>query len=392
LFGVKRAGLSDEQRLILESVRGISQKFGDDYWGGLDRKREYPDEFVGEMGKLGLSGLTIPKEFGGAGYGVREASLVLEEINSGGGNAQPFHGQYYLSFMVSKFASEGSKRKFLPGLAEGKVRMQTFALTEPEAGSESTRIKTSAEKHGDKYLIRGHKIYISRLEQTDLIVLAARTTPYEKSEKKTEGISLFLVESKKSKGIKANRIETMFNSQTYEVFVDGLEVPAENLIGQEGKGFRCILEVLNPERIQLSSECIGDARWFLEKSVNYAKNRVVFGRPIGSNQGVQFPIADAYARLIAAEKVRWSAAQLYDEGGDESSVGELANASKYLAAECSWQAGNVAMDVYGGSGMAVASQIERKFRETRLYRVAPISQNLVLAYIAQSVLGLPRSY
>lgn len=392
MFGIRKEGLSDEQRLIVATVERLAQKFGEEYWARLDRKKEYPDEIVAEMGRLGLAGLPIPKEFGGAGYGVREASLVLEEVNSAGGNAQPFHGQFYLSFMVSKFASQRTKQKYLPDLASGKTKMQTFALTEPEAGSESTRIKTSAEKRGDVYLLKGHKVFISRMEQTDLVVLAARTTPYSQVQKKTDGISLFLVELKNAKGLNMNRIETMFNSQTYEVFIDGLEVPVENLIGEEGGGFKCILDVLNPERILLASECIGDARWFIQKSVEYAKNRVVFERPIGSNQGVQFPIADAYAKLVAAEMVRWSAAEMYDRGGDDRSVGELANTSKYLASECSWQAANVAMDVYGGSGMAVASQIERKFRETRLYRVAPISQNLVLAYIAQSVLGLPRSY
>jgi alkylation response protein AidB-like acyl-CoA dehydrogenase len=392
LFGTRKEGLSDAQRLIVETVNGLAKKFGEEYWAKLDKRREYPNELVAEMGKLGLAGLAIPKEYGGAGYGVREASLVLEEINAAGGNAQPFHGQYYLSFMVSKFASKHSKDEYLPSLASGKTRMQTFALTEPEAGSESTKIKTSAEKRGGKYLIRGHKIYISRMEQTDLLVLAARTTPYSEVKKKTDGISLFLVELKKAKGLEAHRIETMFNSQTYEVFIDGLEVPERNLIGEEGKGFGYILDVLNPERILLASECIGDARWFIQKSVEYAKNRIVFGKPIGSNQGIQFPIADTYAKLVAAEKVRWSAAEMYDRGSDGKSVGELANTSKYLASECSWQAANVAMDVYGGSGMAVASQIERKFRETRLFRVAPISQNLILAYIAQNVLGLPRSY
>ena len=392
MFGIRKEGLSDEQRLIVSSVNELALKFGEEYWTRLDNRKEYPDEFVSQMGKLGLAGLPIPKEYGGTGYGVREASLVLEEINSTGGNSQPFHGQYYLSFMVSKFASDYLREKYLPGLADGRIRMQTFALTEPEAGSESTRIKTSAKKHGDKYVIRGHKVFISRMEQTDLVVLAARTTPYSDVKKKTDGISLFLVELRNAKGLDVHRIETMFNSQTYEVFIDGLEVPVQNLIGEEGDGFKCILDVLNPERILLASECIGDARWFIMKSVEYAKSRVVFNRPIGSNQGVQFPIADTYAKLVGAEKVRWSAAEMYDRAADERSVGELANTSKYLASECSWQAANVAMDVYGGSGMAVASQIERKFRETRLYRVAPISQNLVLAYIARSVLGLPRSY
>lgn len=392
MFGARREGLSDDQRLIVSTVEGLVGKFGEAYWHRLDKEGKYPDEFVGEMGRLGMAALPIPKEYGGAGYGVREASLVLEEINAAGGNAQPFHGQYYLSFMVARFASESQKARYLPGLASGKLRLQTFALTEPEAGSESTKIKTSAVKKKGKYLIRGHKIFISRLEHTDLVVLAARTTPLKEAAKKTEGISLFLVELKDSKGLDIRKIETMFNSQTYEVFIDDLEVPEENLIGEEGQGFRYILGVLNPERILLASECIGDARWFIQKSVAYANGRVVFDRKIGSNQGVQFPIADTYAKMIAAEKVRWSAAEMYDSGAEDKSVAELANISKYLASECSWQAANVAMDTYGGSGMATANHIERKFREARLYRVAPVPQNLVLAYIAQSVLGLPRSY
>ena len=392
MFGARREGLNDDQRLIVSTVEGLAGKFGESYWHRLDKEEKYPDEFVAEMGRLGMAALPIPKEYGGAGYGVREATLVLEEINAAGGNAQPLHGQYYLSFMIAKFASESWKERYLPGLASAKLRLQTFALTEPEAGSESTKIKTSAVKKGHKYLIRGHKIFISRLEHTDLVVLAARTTPLKDAVKKTDGISLFLVELKGSKGLDIRRIETMFNSQTYEVFIDGLEVPEENLIGEEGRGFKYILGVLNPERILLASECIGDARWFVQKSVAYANSREVFDRKIGSNQGVQFPIADTYAKMVAAEKVRWSAAEMYDKGADDKSVGELANISKYLAAECSWQAANVAMDVYGGSGVAAANHIERKFREARLFRVAPISQNLVLAYIAQSVLGLPRSY
>ncbi len=392
MFGVAKEGLSDEQRLIVKTVGELAKKFGEDYWRKLDQEKKYPAEFVAEMGRAGMAGLPIPKEYGGAGYGVREASLVLEEINSTGGNSQPFHGQYYLSFMVSGFATRAAKHRFMPGLASGKLRLQTFALTEPEAGSESTKIKTSAQKVGDRYVIRGHKVFISRLEHTDLLVLAARTTPYKSAKRKTDGISLFLVELNGAKGIEMHKIETMFNSQTYELFIERLEVPEENLIGEEGQGFRYILDVLNPERILLASECIGDARWFIQKSVEYAKSRVVFDRQIGSNQGVAFPIAEAYARLLAAEKVRWSAAEMYDKGADQKAVGELANASKFLASECSWQAANVAMDVYGGAGMAVSNHIERKFRETRLFRVAPVSQNLVLAYIAQSVLGLPRSY
>jgi alkylation response protein AidB-like acyl-CoA dehydrogenase len=270
--------------------------------------------------------------------------------------------------------------------------LQTFALTEPEAGSESTRIKTFAEKKGDRYVINGHKIFISRIEHTDLMVLAARTKPYETVQRKTDGISLFLVDLREAKGIESHRIATMLNSQTYEVFFNDLELPDESLIGQEGAGFACLLGVLNPERILLASECIGDSRWFIRKAVDYGKSRVVFGKQLGSNQGIQFPIAEVYGKLVAAEMVRWRAAQLFDSGHPEKVVGEYANISKYLASECSWQAANVAMDTYGGNALAVNNHLERKFRETRLYRVAPISQNLVLAYIAHNILDLPKSY
>ena len=245
---------------------------------------------------------------------------------------------------------------------------------------------------GEYYVVKGHKVFISRIENSDLMVLVARTTPYEKAEKKTDGISLFLVPLDKIEGMESHRLDMMFNSQTYELFIDELKIPATSLIGEEGRGFRYLLSVLNAERILLSSECVGDTRWFIGKSVDYAKQRVVFGRPIGSNQGVQFPIAEVYAKLLAADKVRTTAAELYDSGGDDRTLGEYANASKYLASECSWQAANVAMDVYGGSGLAVANHIERKFRETRLFRVAPISNNLVLSYIGEHVLGLPRSF
>lgn len=392
MFGSYRESLTDDQKLIASTVNQIMRKFGDDYWHGVEVAGKYPNDFVAEFEGAGLTALPVPEEYGGAGLGIREASLVLEEINAHGGNCQPFHGQYYLSFMISKFASSMLKKQYLPSLAKGKLRMQTFALTESEAGSESTRIKTFAEKKNGMYIVRGHKIYISRIEHSDLMVLAARTTPYDSVEKKTDGISLFLVPLKDASGLRVQRITTMFNSQTYEVFLDDLTIPEENRIGEEGKGFKILLNVLNPERILLASECIGDARWFIRKSVDYAKDRIVFGKPIGANQGIQFPIADAYAKLLAAERVRARAAELYDRGADEKAVGEYANISKYLAAECSWQAANTAMDVFGGNGMAVDYHIERKFRETRLYRIAPISQNLVLAYIGHTVLGLPRSY
>ncbi|MGI0091656.1 MAG: acyl-CoA dehydrogenase family protein [Nitrososphaerales archaeon] len=395
MFGVQKEGLTDEQRLIITTVDRMMQKYDDEYWHDLEAAKKYPEEFVREMDTSGLAALTIGHEFGGSELGIREASLVLEEINALGGNSQPFHGQYYLSFMLGKYASKFLKEKYLPQVASGKLRLQSLALTEPEAGSESTRIKTLAKRNDDdnSYNLSGRKIFISRVEQTDLMIVVARTKPYEEVENKTEGISIFLVDLKDSpNGIEARRIDMMFNSQTYELVFDNLKVPKENLIGEEGRGFKCLLGALNPERILLASECIGDARWFLKKSVDYANSRVVFGRQIGANQGVQFPIAETYSKLVAAEKVRWSAAELYDAGAEARTIGEYANIAKYLAAECSWQAANVAMDVYGGQGLAVDSHIERKLRETRLYKVAPIAQNLVLAYIAHSVLGLPRSY
>ncbi|MDG6898599.1 MAG: acyl-CoA/acyl-ACP dehydrogenase [Nitrososphaerota archaeon] len=384
--------MSDEQRLMLDSVDRLMEKYDEAYWGRLEANRSYPDEFVKAMEGQGLAAVPVSKEYGGPGLGVLDASLILEEINAMGGNSQPFHGQYYLLFALSRFASASMKEKYLPKIASGELRLQSLALTEPEAGSETTRIKTSAERRGDSYVVKGHKVFISRVENSDLMVLVARTTPYEKAEKKTDGISLFLVPLDKVEGIESHRVEMMFNSQTYELFIDELKVPVESLIGEEGKGFRYLLSILNPERILLSAECIGDSRWFVEKSVEYAKQRVVFGRPIGSNQGVQFPIAEVYAKLLAADRVRTTAAELFDSGGDDKAVGEYANASKYLASECSWQAANVAMDVYGGSGLAVGNHIERKFRETRLFRVAPISNNLVLSYLGEHVLGLPRSF
>ena len=387
-----RGSLSDERKLMLGSVDRLMEKFDEAYRGRLDREGAYPDEFVDAMEGQGLGAVPVSKEYGGPGLGVFDASLILEEINSMGGNSQPFHGQYYLLFALSKFASQGMKEEYLPKIAKAELRLQSLALTEPEAGSESTKIKTSAERKGDTYVVKGHKVFISRIENSDLMVLVARTTPYEKAEKKTDGISLFLVPLDGVEGMESHRLDMMFNSQTYELFIDELKIPAASLIGEEGKGFRYLLSILNPERILLSAECIGDTRWFVEKSVEYAKQRVVFGRPIGSNQGIQFPIAEVYARLLAADKVRTAAAQLFDSGGDDGAVGEYANASKYLASECAWQAANVALDVYGGSGLAVAIHVERKCRETRLFRVAPISNNLVLSYIGEHVLGLPRSF
>ena len=383
---------NETQRMMLSTVARLMDRFPPDYWKGLEDEESYPEAFVREFEAQGFGGLLIPTEFGGAGGALSDAALLLEEIHARGGNAQPFHGQFYLSFLVSRFASDAIRRKVLPDLARGKLRMQSFALTEPDAGSDLARIATVAERTGDVYRIRGHKVFISRVEQSDLMVLVARTTPHTDGAKGTEGLSLFLVDLREAKGIERTRIRTMFNSQTYELFLNDVEVPAGNRIGAEGQGFEPLLHVLNPERILIASECIGDARWFIDRSVEYAKRRVVFGRAIGSNQGIQFPLADAHARLVAADLVRWHAARLYEADADPKEVGEHANIAKYLASECSWRAANVAMDVHGGYGMARDMHVERKMRETRLYQVAPVSNSLVLAHIAHHALGLPRSY
>ena len=384
--------LNETQRLLLASAGRLMDRFGPDYWMGLEDGQAYPEEFVSEFEAQGFGSLLLPEAYGGAGGTLTDAALVLEEIHARGGNAQPFHGQYYLSFLVSRFASDGIRRTYLPALARGDLRMQSFALTEPDAGSDLTRIATVAKREGDRYRIRGHKVFISRVEQSDLMVLVARTAPLEEGPKRTDGLSLFLVDLREAKGIERTPIRTMFNSQTYELFLNDLEVPVENRIGEEGRGFEVLIHVLNPERILIASECLGDARWFIDRSAAYAKQRVVFGRPIGSNQGIQFPLADVYARLVAADQVRWHAARLYESEADPKEVGDYANIAKYLASECSWRAANVAMDIHGGYGMARDMHIERKMRETRLYQVAPVSNNLVLAHVAHHVLGLPRSY
>src|SRR2546428_709712 len=307
---------NETQRMMLSTVARLMDRFPPDYWKGLEDSEAYPKAFVREFEAQGFGGLLIPTEYGGAGGSLSDAALLLQEIHARGGNAQPFHGQFYLSFLVSRFASEAIRRKYLPGLAQGKLRMQSFALTEPDAGSDLARIATVAERRGDRYRIRGHKVFISRVEQSDLMVLVARTAPRGEGPKRTDGLSLFLVDLREAKGIERTRIRTMFNSQTYELFLNDVEVPAEHRIGDEGHGFEPLLHVLNPERILIASECIGDARWFIDRSVEYAKGRVVFGRAIGSNQGIQFPLADAHARLVAADLVRWHATRLYEADAD----------------------------------------------------------------------------
>ena len=383
---------SEAQRLMLANVGRLMEAYGPDYWKGLEDREAYPEAFVKEFEAQGFGGLLVPTEYGGAGGTLSDAARILEEIHARGGNAQPFHGQYYLSFLVSRFASPEIRMKVLGPLGKGERRMQSFALTEAEAGSDSTRIRTTARREGDRYVVNGRKMFISRVEQSDFMVLVARTSPLDEAAGRTKGLSLFLVDLREAQGIEHTRVRTMFNSQTYEVFLNDVAVPASALIGEEGRGFEYLLHVLNPERILIASECLGDARWFLNRSTEYAKSRVVFGRPIGSNQGVQFPIARAYAELVAADLVRWEAVRLYEADADRRAVGEHANLAKYLASECSWHAGNVAMDVHGGYGLTRDLHIERKLRETRLYQVAPVANNLVLAYVAHNVLGLPRSY
>ena len=383
---------TEAQRLMLANVGRLMDTYGPEYWKGLEEHEAYPEAVVKEFEAQGFGALLVPPEFGGSGGTLSDAARILEEIHARGGNAQPFHGQYYLSFLVTRFASPSLRKRILEPLAKGELRMQSFALTEAEAGSDTSRIRTAARREGDRYVVNGRKMFISRVEQSDLMVLVARTSPLDEAAGRTKGLSLFLVDLRKAKGLEHTRVRTMFNSQTYEVFLHDVEVPADALIGEEGRGFEYLLHVLNPERILIASECLGDARWFIDRATEYAKARVVFGRPIGSNQGVQFPLAEAYAELVSADLVRWEAVRLYEADADRRAVGKYANLAKYLASVCSWHAGNVAMDVHGGYGMTRDLHIERKLRETRLYQVAPVANNLVLAYVAQNVLGLPRSY
>jgi len=389
--------LTDEQKLIIESIKKVCEKYDESYWRRLNQLREFPEDFVCELERLGLAALPVPSEYGGPSLGLKEAVLVLEEINAHGGNSQPLHGQYYLLFLLSKFASKELKERYLPSIVAGRTRFQTLALTEPEVGSDILKIKTIARKQSNKYVIRGHKIFISRVLQTDIMLVVARTKTIEEVEHKTDGLTLFIVNVKeaiKEGKLIVNKINTAINSQTFELFFDDLSIPEDNIIGEENNGFKYLLQVLNPERILVAAECIGDARWFLEKSINYAKNRVVFNKPIGSNQGIQFPIASLYAKLLTAGNFVWKAANIYDEIGDLNSdiVGKYANVAKFISSECSTEAGNIALDVYGAYGMTEDAGIIRKLLENRLYRIAPISQNLVLGYIAHNILDLPRSF
>jgi acyl-CoA dehydrogenase len=384
--------LTDEHRLIRDAVRRLCQQFPDAYWRELDRTQGYPDEFVAALTRTGWLAVLIPQEFGGAGMGISEASLVLEEINRSGGNAAACHAQMYIMGTLLRHGSEEQKHRYLPKLASGELSLQAFGVTEPTAGSETTRIQTAAVRSGDHYIINGQKIFTSRAEHSDLMLLLARTTPYDQLADKTGGLSVFLVDLRAAIAggtVQVRPIRTMLNHHTTELFITGLEVPVENLIGQEGMGFRYIIDGWNAERILIAAECIGDARWFVDRASHYARERVVFGRPIGANQGVQFPLARAYAHLESADLMRVDAAGRFDAG---EPCGPQANMARFLAAEAAWEAANACLDTYGGYGFAAEYDVERKFRETRLYKVAPISDNLILAYLAQHVLDLPRSY
>jgi acyl-CoA dehydrogenase len=381
----------DSHQDLRVAVRDLCKAFPDGYWRELDAQRAYPDAFVKALTDAGYLGALIPEEFGGSGLGVTEASVILEEINRSGANAGACHAQMYTMGTLLRHGSEEQKREYLPKIASGELRLQAFGVSEPTTGSDTTQLKTTAVRKGNKYVIRGQKIWISRAEHSDLLLLIARTTPIADVKKRTDGLSVLLVDMRSAvgNGLTIRPIRTMMNHATTELFFDDLEVPVETLVGEEGKGFRYLIDGLNAERILIAAECVGDGRWFIERAAKYAGGRTVFGRPIGQNQGVQFPIARAHVNIEAADLMRIRAAELFDRG---EPCGAEANMAKLLAADASWEAANVAVQTHGGFGFAEDYDIERKFRETRLYQVAPISTNLILAYVAEHVLGMPRSY
>ena len=375
---------------LREQIRKLCSRYSAEYWQKLDRARSYPEQFVQELTDAGYLACLIPKQYGGPGLGIREAAVILEEIHRSGGNAAACHAQMYTMGTLLRHGSPEQKERWLPDIASGDLRLQAFAVTEPDAGSDTTRITTFAERKGDRYVVNGKKIFISRVQHSDLMVLLARTTPRNEVDKKTQGLSVFIVDLREAgDAIDVRPVDTMINHGTNELFFEDLEVPVENLIGEEGRGFSYILSGMNAERILLASESVGDALFFIDRCTQYAGERVVFDRPIGQNQGVQFPIAGAYIRTQGATAVRDRAVALYDAG---EPCGAEANMSKFLASEVAWEAANVAMDTFGGYGMAEEFGIERKFREARLYLVAPVANNLVLSYVGQHVLGLPRSF
>ena len=369
-------------------VREVVERFDGAYWRSLEPDR-YPEEFVTALTEAGFLGALVPEEYGGGGATITEASVILEEISASGGNPSACHAQMYIMGSLLRHGSEEQKQRYLPAIADGSLRLQAFGVTEPSAGSETTRIRTRAERVTEGWRINGQKIWTSRALYSDLMILLARTTPFEDVDKKTDGLSVFIFDMRDLQGLTIKPIATMMNHNTTEVFFDDVVIPADSLIGEEGRGFRYILDGMNAERILIAAECIGDGRFVLDRAIAYTNEREVFGRPIGANQGVQFPLARAYAQLCAANLVRFEAARKFDAG--EKCATE-ANMAKFLASEASWAAANAALDAHGGFGFAVEYDIERKFRETRLYQVAPINNNLVLAYLGQHVLGLPKSY
>jgi alkylation response protein AidB-like acyl-CoA dehydrogenase len=382
--------LSSEQEGIRDAVARLCAGFGDRYWTDVDERREYPDDFVKALTAAGWLSVLIPEEYGGGGGTISDAALILETINRSGGSGAVAHAQMYTMGTVLRHGSAEQKQRYLPGIAAGDIRMQAFGITEPDAGSDTTRISTFARREGDGYIVNGGKIFTSRFQHSDLMLLLVRTTRYEDVAKKSDGLSVLIVDLREAGGaIEVRPIKTMLNHETNQLFFDNLRVPAANLVGEEGKGFRYILSGLNAERILVSSEWLGDGHWFIERASAYASEREVFGRPIGANQGVQFPLAQAYAQLEAASLMRWKAAARFERG---EQPGFEANAAKLLASQANWAAANAAMDAFGGYGLATEYHIERKFREARLPMVAPVNNNLVLAYIGHSVLGLPKSY
>jgi acyl-CoA dehydrogenase len=381
----------DEFQEIRSGVRALCADFPDEYFRSIDAQRGYPERFVDALIQAGWLSAMIPEEYGGSGLGLTAASVIMEEINRCGGNSGAVHGQMYNMGTVLRNGSRAQKEKYLPRIAAGELRIQSMAVTEPTTGTDTTKLKTTAVRKDDRYVINGQKVWISRVQHSDLMILLARTTPLAEVRKKSEGMSIFIVDVKEAlgRGMTIRPIPNMVNHETNELFFDNLEVPAENLIGAEGQGFRYILDGLNAERTLIAAECIGDGYWFIERATRYANERVVFDRPIGRNQGVQFPIAETYIEVEAANLMRYEAARLFD---NQLPCGAEANMAKYLAAKASWEAANVCLQTHGGFGFACEYDIERKFRETRLYQVAPISTNLIFSYVAEHVLGLPRSF
>jgi alkylation response protein AidB-like acyl-CoA dehydrogenase len=382
---------NDPHAEIREEVRKLCARFPGEYWRELDARRGYPTEFVKALTESGYLAALIPEEYGGAGLKLSGAAAILEEIHASGSNGAACHAQMYIMGTILKHGSPEQKARYLPGIADGSLRLQAFGVTEPTSGTDTTALRTTARREGDKWIVNGQKIWTSRAEHSDLMLLLARTTPKDQVAKKTDGLSTFIVDMRQAlgNGLTIRPIRTMMNHNSCEVFFDNMEVPAENLVGVEGKGFRQILDGMNAERLLIASECIGDARWFTQRSVAYAKERVLFGRPIGQNQGVQFPIAKAYAQMRAAEAIVRQGLEKFERG---ENCGEEANMGKMLAADAAWAAAEACVQTHGGFGFAEEYDIERKFRETRLYQVAPISTNLVLSYIGEHVLGMPRSY